>query len=634
MASSTNRLLIQLSVASASLYPMLACALGLSDLQLESRLNQPLRARIEVIDVSDEEWRLIHTRLNWQASPDIAFVQPEVLDSVTLRAIEDQSHRHYIEVRSTAVLTEPLFDLPVEVAGPSARVIRNYSVLLDPPAPGDDASQTLNASQTRGVQPALAGAQSEPTGAQSTFASAQSGLGNGQFSAARSPNAQRTEMTPLSATRGTPSTAQPSSTRRAARLHRRHRHTNVQQTKSTAADLTATAGAVPAGKAPQGDSAVADTAPDFRDTPAAGTTATSGNRRGIDDTRAATENERKNLEQQLETLQQTLAKMQDTIAAQNGRIIDLMAKVAASSQSQARQAAPTSLQTSQTRARDANAADAAEPEASPRSYFWITMGLGLTTLLALAAAIVTNWRASRSAQQLRGQPQRPIEQQTSTLKDEAARETRPNRTRAPSSFTTPSMQQKQMEADGTVEIDWHKDEGMSKTDWVRLLREGHPMPPQPIAPDPTASDAESPHETPLDSEALPAAYLDDVVKSYFADLPNITAGKQPEADTAILPATDTAPAALTMPDTAILPSADTARLQDTDTAELPEAQTTELRAADGTKFEEVDVARLLEAEVAKLTEADAAGLLNEETVKLPEPDMANVSQFPRSRRRR
>jgi hypothetical protein len=531
----------------------------------------------------------------------MAFVRPEMLDSVTLRAIEDQSRRHYIEVRSTAVVTEPLFDLPVEVAGSSARVIRNYSVLLDPAAAGDDASQTLDASQPRGVQPAPAGAQS--------------GLGNGQLSAARSPNAQRT-----------PSTAQPSSIRRVSRLHTRHRHTNVQQTKSTAADLTATAGAVPAGKATHGDSAVADTAPDFRDTPAAGTTATSGNRRTIDDTRAATENERKNVEQQLETLQQTLAKMQATIAAQNAQIIDLMAKVAASSQSQARQAAPTSLQISQTMARDANDADAAEPEASPRSYFWITIGLGLTTILALAAAIVTKWRASRPAQQLRGQPQRSIERQTSTFKDEAARDTRPNRTRAPSSFTTPSMQQKQMEADGTVEIDWHKDESLSKTDWLRMLRGEHPMRPQPIAPEPTASDAESPHETPLESEKLPAAYLDDVVKSYFAGLPNIAASKQPEADTAILPATDTASAALATPDTAILPNADT--------AEPPEAETTELRAADGTKFEEADVAKLLEAEVAKLTEADAAGLLNEETAKLPEPDMANVSQFPRSRRRR
>jgi hypothetical protein len=573
MASSTNRLLIQLSVASASLYPVFACALGLSDIQLESRLNQPLRARIEVIDVSDAEWQLIHTRLNWQASPDMALVRSEVHDSVTLRAIEDQSHRHYIEVISTAVVTEPLFDLPVEVAGSSARVIRNYSILLDPPAPGDDASQTLDASQTRGVQTTLAGAQSN-------FASAQSGLGNGPLSGARLPNTQRT-----------PSTAEPSSTRRVSRLHTRPQHTNVQQTKSTAADLTRT---------------------------------------------AATENERKSLAQQLETLQQTLAKMQDTIAAQNAQIINLMAKVAASSQSQARQAAPTSLQTSQTMARDANDAEVVGPEASPRSYFWITIGLGLTTILALAAAIVTKWRASRSAPQLRIQPQRPIEQQASTFKDQGAQNTRPNRTKAPSGFTTPSMQQKQMEADGTVEIDWHKDEGLSKPDWVRMLRVKHPLPHQPTAPERTVSAAESPHGTPLDSEKLPAAYLDDVVKSYFTRLPNITAGKQPEPDTAILPATDTTSDTAIPPnaDTTILSNADIAILQDADTAELTEAETTELRAADSTRFEEVDVANLLEAEVAKLTDADAAGLLNEETAKLPEPDMANVSQFPRRRRRR
>ena len=133
---------------------------------------------------------------------------------------------------------------------------------------------------------------------------------------------------------------------------------------------------------------------------------------------------------------------------------------------------------------------------------------------------------------------------------------------------------------------------------------------------------QSPHETPLENEKLPAACLDDVVKSYFSGLPNITARKQPEADTA----TDIAPAALTTQDTAILPNADT--------AEILESETTELHAADGTKFEEVDVAKLLEAQTAKLTETDAARLLSEETAKLPEPDMANVSQFPRSRRRR
>ena len=599
MASSTNRLLIRLSVASVSLYPMLASALGLGEIQLESRLNQPLRARIEVIDVSDEEWRLIHTRLNWQASPDTAFVRPEALDSVTLRAIEDPSHRHYIEVRSTAVVTEPLFDFPVEVAGPSARIIRNYSILLDPPAPGDDVPSTLNTSQTRGVQPALAGAQSEPTGAPSTPASVQSVLGNGHLAAARSPDVQRS-----------PSTAQPSSTQRVSRLHTRHRHTHVQQTKSAVADLPATAGAVPAGKATPRDSA------------AAGTPAAPGNGRAIDDARAAPDNERTALAQQLETLQQTLDKMQDTIATQNAQIVDLMAKFAASSQSQARQAASNSLQTSQAMTRYASTAGAVKPEASSRSYFWVTIGLGVTTILALAAAIATKWRARRSTQPLRGQPQRSMEQPASTSKDETVRDSRPNRAKARSSFTTPSMQQKQMEADGTVEIDWHKDEGSSKPDWLRMLRGEHPAPHQPIASEQTASAA----ETPLESDKLPAAYLDDVVKSHFADRPNITSGTQPEADTALLPATETAQAQFTTADTAILPNADT--------AELSETETTELRAVDDTKFEEVDVAKLLEAEVAKLTEADAAGLLNEETATLPEPDRANVAQFPRSRRKR
>ena len=48
-----------LSGAGAGLYPVLSAALGLGDLQIDSRLNQPLRARIEIVGVSEEEWRQI-----------------------------------------------------------------------------------------------------------------------------------------------------------------------------------------------------------------------------------------------------------------------------------------------------------------------------------------------------------------------------------------------------------------------------------------------------------------------------------------------------------------------------------------------------------------------------------------------
>ena len=124
----------------AVLCPVLSWGLGFGDLQVDSRLNQPFHARVEIVDVSDEDWRQIHTRIGQQTSPEEGGARPAFLESVTLRAAEDARHRHFIEMRSAEAFTEPLFDLPIEVAGAGLQMIRNYSVLLDP-ASAEDASQ-------------------------------------------------------------------------------------------------------------------------------------------------------------------------------------------------------------------------------------------------------------------------------------------------------------------------------------------------------------------------------------------------------------------------------------------------------------------------------------------------------------
>src|SRR5215469_9687692 len=132
MKCSMKRAFTLVSGVGASIYPMLSCALGLGELQVDSRLNQPLRAHIEISDVSEEEWRQIHARLAQEGEDGGALLRT-VLDSIVFRTTEDASHRHFVEVSSRDPITEPLFDLSVEVAGQTAQVIRNYSVFLDPP---------------------------------------------------------------------------------------------------------------------------------------------------------------------------------------------------------------------------------------------------------------------------------------------------------------------------------------------------------------------------------------------------------------------------------------------------------------------------------------------------------------------
>ena len=136
--SMAKRVLILLWGAGAGLYPLISFALGLGDLQIESRLNQPLRARIEVSDVSDDEWRLVRAHLASQTSQEGGLSRPGLLESVTFKNVEDENHRRFIEVKSAEVFTEPLFDLSIQVSGADFDVTRNYTVFLDPPRPNDD----------------------------------------------------------------------------------------------------------------------------------------------------------------------------------------------------------------------------------------------------------------------------------------------------------------------------------------------------------------------------------------------------------------------------------------------------------------------------------------------------------------
>src|SRR5262249_41781955 len=89
-------------------------------------------------------------------SLDHDVIHAELLGAVALRAVDDAAHRHFIEVRTNEPMTEPLFVLPVEIAGSGARVIRNYSILLDPPTQDEGVTQRVTA-DVRAEQPTAAG---------------------------------------------------------------------------------------------------------------------------------------------------------------------------------------------------------------------------------------------------------------------------------------------------------------------------------------------------------------------------------------------------------------------------------------------------------------------------------------------
>lgn len=128
------RKLVQAIAAASALTTGMAHALGLGDIHLHSALNQPLNADIEVTDVRDLSAGEIIPKL---ASPE-DFSKSGVdrnffLTGLKFTAVVQPNGKSVIHVTSDKPVQEPYLNFLVEVLWPSGRVLREYTVLLDPP---------------------------------------------------------------------------------------------------------------------------------------------------------------------------------------------------------------------------------------------------------------------------------------------------------------------------------------------------------------------------------------------------------------------------------------------------------------------------------------------------------------------
>jgi len=108
-------------------------AAGLGKLTVQSALGQPLRAEIELLSVSKEELADISAKL---ASPD-AFRQARIdrVESLGgLRFAVDQraNGQPIVRITSASGVADPFLDLLIELNWSSGRIIREYTILLDP----------------------------------------------------------------------------------------------------------------------------------------------------------------------------------------------------------------------------------------------------------------------------------------------------------------------------------------------------------------------------------------------------------------------------------------------------------------------------------------------------------------------
>lgn len=129
-----RKLVLAVAAASALMSSNMVQALGVGEINLRSALNQPLEAEIELLQVRDLSSSEIRPLL---ASPDdfgkAGIERSFFLTDLTFTPVVRPDGKAVIKVTSTRPVKEPYLNFLMEVRWPSGRVLREFTLLLDPP---------------------------------------------------------------------------------------------------------------------------------------------------------------------------------------------------------------------------------------------------------------------------------------------------------------------------------------------------------------------------------------------------------------------------------------------------------------------------------------------------------------------
>lgn len=111
-----------------------AHAAGLGRLSVQSALGQPLRAEIELLSVSKDELSGINARLAaGEAFRQARIDRAESLGSLQFSVDQRANGQPIVRITSSAPVSDPFLDILIELNWSTGRIIREYTLLLDPP---------------------------------------------------------------------------------------------------------------------------------------------------------------------------------------------------------------------------------------------------------------------------------------------------------------------------------------------------------------------------------------------------------------------------------------------------------------------------------------------------------------------
>jgi pilus assembly protein FimV len=147
--------------------PTTLFALGLGDIQLHSALNEPLDADIELVSAAPDELSSLKASLaNRETFARYGLDRPASLLNLEFRVTRSGDGRNVLKVRSREPITEPFVSFLVEVNWSRGRLLREYTLLMDPPIymPGTEqvASAPVSAPQAGATETERSGQVQRP----------------------------------------------------------------------------------------------------------------------------------------------------------------------------------------------------------------------------------------------------------------------------------------------------------------------------------------------------------------------------------------------------------------------------------------------------------------------------------------
>src|SRR5246127_2720228 len=126
--------------------PSAAFALGLGDIRLLSPLNAPLDAEVELVDVAPEELNTLQAQLaSRETFARYGLEWPAYLAGVQVKVVHTNG-REILKLKSTEAISEPFMTLLLEVSWSRGHLVREYTMLLDPPVYTPSQSAVASAS--------------------------------------------------------------------------------------------------------------------------------------------------------------------------------------------------------------------------------------------------------------------------------------------------------------------------------------------------------------------------------------------------------------------------------------------------------------------------------------------------------